>query len=91
MKILENVHLKQNYKYYTMTPLHQTIIGRRLIEHTLPDIAHQLQRIADALEKKPGEEISLDIYELVKHFPNNADLGEQLRQICQTKQKLPTL
>ena len=31
--------------------LHQTIMGKRLIEGTLPDIAHQLKRIADSLEK----------------------------------------
>ena len=31
--------------------LHQTIMGQRLIEGTLPDIAHQLKRIADSLEK----------------------------------------
>jgi hypothetical protein len=31
--------------------LHQTLMGKRLIESTLPDIAHQLKRIADSLEK----------------------------------------
>jgi hypothetical protein len=31
--------------------LHETIMGKRLIEGTLPDIAHQLKRIADSLEK----------------------------------------
>ena len=31
--------------------LHQTVMGQRLIEGTLPDIAHQLKRIADSLEK----------------------------------------
>lgn len=31
--------------------LHQTVMGQRLILGTLPDIAHQLQRIADSLEK----------------------------------------
>ena len=31
--------------------LHQTVMGKRLIEGTLPDIAHQLKRIADSLEK----------------------------------------
>jgi len=74
-----------------MPELHETLMGRKLIEGTLPNIAHQLQRIADALEKKSGEEISLDIYELVNHFSNDTDLGKQLRQICQTKQKLPIL
>jgi hypothetical protein len=28
----------------------QTPLGRRYYEHTLPDLAKQLQRIADALE-----------------------------------------
>jgi hypothetical protein len=31
--------------------LHETVMGQRLILGTLPDIAHQLQRIADSLEK----------------------------------------
>jgi hypothetical protein len=31
--------------------LHQTVMGQRLILGTLPDIAHQLKRIADSLEK----------------------------------------
>jgi hypothetical protein len=31
--------------------LHNTVMGQRLIEGTLPDIAHQLKRIADSLEK----------------------------------------
>jgi hypothetical protein len=31
--------------------LHETIMGQRLMEGTLPDIAHQLKRIADSLEK----------------------------------------
>lgn len=34
-----------------MLELHNTVMGRRLIEHTLPEIAEQLQRIADELEK----------------------------------------
>jgi hypothetical protein len=33
------------------TELHNTVMGQRLIEGTLPDIAHQLKRIADSLEK----------------------------------------
>ena len=32
------------------TELHNTLMGKRLIEGTLPDIAHQLKRIADSLE-----------------------------------------
>lgn len=35
-----------------MPQLHETIMGRELIEGTLPTIAKQLQRVANALEKK---------------------------------------
>ena len=31
--------------------LHNTIMGRRLIEYDIPEIHKQLERIADALEK----------------------------------------
>jgi hypothetical protein len=31
--------------------LHDTIMGRRLIEHHIPEIHRQLERIAKALEK----------------------------------------
>jgi hypothetical protein len=31
--------------------LHDTIMGRRLIEHHIPEIHRQLERIATALEK----------------------------------------
>lgn len=32
-----------------MTELHNTLMGRRLIEHDIPEIHTQLKRIADAL------------------------------------------
>lgn len=35
-----------------MAELHETLMGRKLIEHTLPDIGDQLKRIADLLENK---------------------------------------
>jgi hypothetical protein len=35
-----------------MADLHNTVMGKRLIEHTLPQIAKQLERIADILEEK---------------------------------------
>lgn len=34
-----------------MPELHETIMGRKLIEHTLPEIARQLERVADNLTK----------------------------------------
>lgn len=38
-----------------MAELHETLMGRKLIEHTLPDIGDQLKRIADLLENKEKE------------------------------------
>ena len=35
-----------------MPELHETLMGRKLIEGTLPEIAHQLKRIADSLDSK---------------------------------------
>lgn len=35
-----------------MLELHNTVMGRRLIEHDIPEIGKQLERIADALENK---------------------------------------
>lgn len=44
--------------------LHETTMGQRLIEGTLPDIAHQLKRIADSLEKlAETKSVSYDIDE----------------------------
>lgn len=34
--------------------LHETVMGRRLIEGTLPNIARSLERIADKLDKMGG-------------------------------------
>ena len=33
-----------------MAELHETLMGKKLIEHTLPDIGSQLKRIANAME-----------------------------------------
>jgi hypothetical protein len=35
-----------------MVELHQTLMGRKLIEHDIPEISKQLARVADALENK---------------------------------------
>lgn len=35
-----------------MAELHETIMGKKLIEGIIPNIAKQLERVADALEKK---------------------------------------
>jgi hypothetical protein len=67
-----------------MPELHETLMGRKLIEGTLPDIADQLKRIADALEDK---EIRTEnaITNLITQFPNDADLGKEIRKRWQKK------
>lgn len=62
-----------------MAELHETLMGRKLIEGTLPEIAKQLERIADALEKK--EESFIDVSKLIKTIPNDTELGENIRQL----------
>ena len=39
-----------------MAELHETLMGRKLIEHDIPEIAKQLSRIADALEKNYNDD-----------------------------------
>jgi len=34
-----------------VTELHQTRMGQRLIEHTLPELVRQVSRLADAVER----------------------------------------
>ena len=34
-----------------MPQLHETMYGRKLLEHDIPEISRQLKRIADLLEK----------------------------------------
>jgi len=61
-------------------------MGRKLIEGTLPEIARQLERIADTLEKnqKPDQtRTSFETY--INNYPNDADLGKKIRQLWQTK------
>jgi len=56
-----------------MAELHETLMGKKLIEGTLPDIAKQLKRIADVLEK--GK-----IKELMTMYHDDADLGRAVRE-----------
>jgi hypothetical protein len=67
-----------------MAELHNTVMGKKLIEHTLPEIARQLERIADALENnnKPNP-LASSLNSLAKFYPNDADLGKQVRKVCQ--------
>lgn len=69
-----------------MIELHNTLMGRKLIEGTLPDIAHQLKRIADALENK---EIRTEnaLTNLINQYPNDQELGKEIRSRWQNSQK----
>jgi len=67
-----------------MIELHNTLMGRKLIEGTLPDIAKQLERIADVLESK---EIRTEnaVTNLITQFPNDGELGKQIRERWKNK------
>jgi hypothetical protein len=67
-----------------MPELHETLMGRKLIEHTLPDIAHQLERIAVALESKEVRTENA-LTNLINQFPNDQELGKQIRMRWQNK------
>jgi len=56
-----------------MAELHETMMGKKLIEHTLPEIAKQLERIADILDQDK-------VKQLIKLFPNDMDLGRHVRE-----------
>jgi hypothetical protein len=62
--------------------LHETLMGRKLIDHTLPDIAHQLERIANQMEK-PADKIKLDrtieFLEIVEALTTDPDTAGRIR------------
>jgi hypothetical protein len=70
-----------------MIELHNTIMGRRLIEHDLPEIHHQLKRIADVLEKKdsPEKEYILFIEDL-EASTNDRMVTKKIRDFLVKKQ-----
>jgi len=62
-----------------MTQLHETLMGRKLIEGTLPDIVNQLTRIADSLEKLQQREGVKKIKKnSIKHTKNKDEYSELL-------------
>lgn len=67
-----------------MAELHETLMGRKLIEGTLPEIAHQLKRIADALESKQQTDQTRTAFEnFITNYPNDEELGKKIREIWQ--------
>jgi hypothetical protein len=61
-----------------MPQLHETLMGRKLIEHTLPEIGDQLKRIADALEKQSAERSTIEI--AVCYYIND-ETGEKVYDV----------
>jgi hypothetical protein len=59
-------------------------MGKKLIEGVLPDIADQLKRIADALEKnnKP-DDVTSAFKNYVNQYPNDVELGAKIRELWQ--------
>lgn len=71
-----------------MAELHETLMGRKLIEGTLPEIAKQLERIADALEKKQTPtEIMVALKAFVNSGADDSEIVKQLKNLWEIKQK----
>jgi len=68
-----------------MTPqLHDTLIGRKLIEGTIPEIAIQLKRIADSMDKENKAKyanLSTAMAIFIDGHPDDKELGKQIRQL----------
>ena len=66
--------------------LHQTVMGQRLIEGTLPDIAHQLKRIADSLERlTESKSVSANIGESL-HMMTSFPMVDPFTSTVETKE-----
>jgi hypothetical protein len=66
--------------------LHETVMGQRLILGTLPDIAHQLQRIADSLEKlTESKSVSANIGESL-HMMTSFPMVDTFTSTSETKE-----
>ncbi len=68
-----------------MADFHNTVMGKTFYQHTLPELLKQLTRIADSLEKEKkqdelGNSLS-SIRKFISHYPNDQELGEQIRKI----------
>ena len=65
-----------------MADLHNTVMGKKLIEHTFPEIARQLERIADSMENNDSALLK-SLKSLIEKEPNDQDLGKLIRSIWQ--------
>lgn len=68
-----------------MPELHETLMGKKLIEHTLPEIARQLERIADALEnKQKPDQVTSAFKAYVNSGAADSEIVNQLKKIWKT-------
>ena len=51
-----------------MVELHETLMGKKLIEHTLPDIGSQLKRIANAMENANEKNDDKQVYDFLEQL-----------------------
>lgn len=65
-----------------MADLHNTVMGKKLIEHTFPEIAYQLKRIADSMENNDSALLK-SLKSLIEKEPNDQELGKLIRSIWQ--------
>ena len=67
-----------------MAQLHETQMGVKLIEFTLPEIALQLKRIADSIDKDNKTKytnLSTAMAVFIDGHPDDKELGKQIRQL----------
>jgi len=66
-----------------MAELHNTMMGKKLIEHTLPNIGEQLERIADILENKSksSDQVMSALRKFIDNVPNDQELGKKIREL----------
>jgi hypothetical protein len=66
--------------------LHETVMGQRLILGTLPDIANQLKRIADSLEKlTESKSVSVNLGESL-HMMTSFPMVDTFTSTSETKE-----
>jgi len=56
-------------------------MGKRLIEHTLPEIARQLTRIADLLEQRNNDTEDAELIKASKAYLKNCKIYEDGQRI----------
>jgi len=63
-----------------MIELHNTIMGRRLIEHDIPEIHTQLKRIGDLLEQKEQKHPAVNFLEQLEAVTTDRETAYKIRK-----------